>query len=160
MGAHMACMVVGGHAHMACMVGGGACMAGNMHGRGNVWQGACMAGGGMHGRGVCVAGGCVPGRVSMAGSMCGGGVHGGGHAWQGSMCGGRGASMAYGQLASITHPSGMHSFLKFFGRHMSILGATDTPVSDFETQRRRHQKSKTGVSVEPQKGLMSSKIWF
>ena len=27
----------------------------------------------------------------------------------------------------------------------------------FETQERRHQKSKTGVSVAPQKGLMSSK---
>ena len=29
--------------------------------------------------------------------------------------------------------------------------------SGFETQRRRHQKSKTGVSVALQKGLMSSK---
>ena len=28
----------------------------------------------------------------------------------------------------------------------------------FETQGRRYQKSKTGVSVAPQKGLMSSKI--
>ena len=27
----------------------------------------------------------------------------------------------------------------------------------FETQGRRHQKSKTGVSVDPRKGLMSSK---
>ena len=27
----------------------------------------------------------------------------------------------------------------------------------FETQGRRHQKSKTGVSVAPRKGLMSSK---
>ena len=27
----------------------------------------------------------------------------------------------------------------------------------FETQERHHQKSKTGVSVAPQKGLMSSK---
>ena len=35
-----------------------------------------------------------------------------------------------------------------------------TPVKDpswFETQSRRHQKFKTGVSVAPQKGLMSSK---
>ena len=30
---------------------------------------------------------------------------------------------------------------------------------DFETQGRHHQKSKTGVSVAPQKGLMSSKIF-
>ena len=29
--------------------------------------------------------------------------------------------------------------------------------SSFETQRRHHQKSKTGMSVAPQKGLMSSK---
>ena len=30
----------------------------------------------------------------------------------------------------------------------------------FETQGRRHQKSKTGVSVAPRKGLMSSKNFF
>ena len=30
-------------------------------------------------------------------------------------------------------------------------------LSGFETQRRYHQKSKTGVSVTPQKGLISSK---
>ena len=32
--------------------------------------------------------------------------------------------------------------------------------SGFETQRRHHQKFKTGVSVAPQKELMSSKILF
>ena len=32
--------------------------------------------------------------------------------------------------------------------------------SGFETQRRFHQKSRTGVSVAQQKGLMSSKIFF
>ena len=32
--------------------------------------------------------------------------------------------------------------------------------SDFETQGRRHQKSKTGVSVVPEKGLMSSQLVF
>ena len=32
--------------------------------------------------------------------------------------------------------------------------------SGFETQRRHHQKSKTGVSVAPQKGLMTSKNFF
>ena len=32
--------------------------------------------------------------------------------------------------------------------------------SGFETQRRHHQKSKTGVSVTSPKGLMSSKIFF
>ena len=48
------------------------------------------------------------------------------------------------------------------------LGETCTPPSSankaahsgFETQRRHHQKSKTGVSVAPQKGLMSSKIFL
>ena len=30
----------------------------------------------------------------------------------------------------------------------------------FKTERRYHQKSKTRVSVAPQKGLMSSKIVF
>ena len=30
----------------------------------------------------------------------------------------------------------------------------------FKTQGRRHQKSKTGVWVTPQKGLMSSKLLF
>ena len=32
--------------------------------------------------------------------------------------------------------------------------------SGFETQGRHHQKSKTGVSVVPEKGLMSSKYFF
>ena len=32
--------------------------------------------------------------------------------------------------------------------------------SGFETQRRHHQKSETGVSVSSQKGLMSSKFYF
>ena len=31
-------------------------------------------------------------------------------------------------------------------------------ASEFETKGRHHQKSKTGMSVAPQKGLMSSKI--
>ena len=32
--------------------------------------------------------------------------------------------------------------------------------SGFETQRKRHQKSETGVSIVPQKGLMSSKFFL
>ena len=32
--------------------------------------------------------------------------------------------------------------------------------SGFETKTRPHQKSKTEISVTPQKGLMSSKIFF
>ena len=32
--------------------------------------------------------------------------------------------------------------------------------SGFETYRKHHQKSKTAVSVAPQKGLMSSKIFL
>ena len=34
------------------------------------------------------------------------------------------------------------------------------PTLALKTQRRPHQKSETGVSVAPQKGLMSSKIFF
>ena len=40
---------------------------------------------------------------------------------------------------------------------MPLPSANKAAHSGFETQRRRHQKSKTGVSVAPQKGLMSSK---
>ena len=38
--------------------------------------------------------------------------------------------------------------------------ANQAAHSGFETQRRRHQKSKTGVSVAPQKGLVSAKNFF
>ena len=38
-----------------------------------------------------------------------------------------------------------------------IPGVKNTAHSGFEIQSRRHQKSKTRVSVVPQKGLMSSK---
>ena len=41
--------------------------------------------------------------------------------------------------------------------HTPLPNANKAAYSGFETQRRRHQKSKTGVSVAPQKGLMSSK---
>ena len=56
-------------------------MAGGMHGRGHVWQGACMAGG-MHGRGghawqgVCMVGDMHGRGVCMVGGMHGGGMHG------------------------------------------------------------------------------------
>ena len=40
---------------------------------------------------------------------------------------------------------------------MPTPSANKAVHSDFETQRRRHQKSKTGLSVAPQKGFMSSK---
>ena len=63
----------------------GTCMAGGMHSREHVWQGACVAGacmaGGMHGRG---------------------GMHGG-HAWQGGMCGRRDGHFSR-QCTSI-HPT-------------------------------------------------------
>ena len=41
--------------------------------------------------------------------------------------------------------------------HMPLLSVNKAVHSDFETQRRHHQKSKAGVSVAPQKGLMSYK---
>ena len=40
---------------------------------------------------------------------------------------------------------------------MPLPSSDKAANSGFETQRRRHHKSKTGVSVAPQKGLMSSK---
>ena len=40
---------------------------------------------------------------------------------------------------------------------MSLPSGNKAAHFGFETQRRRHQKSKTGVSVAPQKGLVSSK---
>ena len=41
-----------------------------------------------------------------------------------------------------------------------LLSGNKAANSGFETQRKRHKKSKIGVSVAPQKGLMSSKIFF
>ena len=91
-----ACMAVGhawkggwhawwGHAWQGGMHGGGACVAGDMHGKGE----------GMHGKGACV-GGCMAGGHVWQGNewqgvVCGGGTHGGGgRAWQGAcMAGGR-----------------------------------------------------------------------
>ena len=40
---------------------------------------------------------------------------------------------------------------------MLLLSVNKIANSGFETQRRRHQKSKTGVSVAPQKGIVSLK---
>ena len=40
------------------------------------------------------------------------------------------------------------------------VGSQGQQRSDFETQRRHHQKSKTGVSVDPQKGLRSMSYNF
>ena len=42
--------------------------------------------------------------------------------------------------------------------HMPLYSSNKAAHCGFETQRRRHQKSDTGVSVAPQKGLMSSKF--
>ena len=39
------------------------------------------------------------------------------------------------------------------------LSVNKVAHSRFETQRRRHEKSKTGVSVAPQKALMSSNFF-
>ena len=40
----------------------------------------------------------------------------------------------------------------------AVLLLLHISYSGFETKRRHHQKSKTGVSVTPQKGLMSSEF--
>ena len=89
-------------------------MVGAVHGKG-----ACMAGG-MCGRGPCMTGG----------------MHG------------RGACVA-GGMRGIRSMSGLYAsywnafFFKIFWSTYILL-ATDTPVSDIQTQRRHHQKSKTG----------------
>ena len=44
---------------------GGVC-GGDMHGRGNVWQGPCMVGG-VHGRGAYVALACTAGACMVGG---------------------------------------------------------------------------------------------
>ena len=44
--------------------------------------------------------------------------------------------------------------------YMLPPSANKAAHSGFETWRRHHQKSKIGVSVAPQKGLMSSKKFF
>ena len=63
-------------------------MAESMHSRGCVWQGACVAGGGV-GEGVCVVQGMYDRRACVAGGMHGRGaymamrsLHGRGNAWQ------------------------------------------------------------------------------
>ena len=69
------CMV-GGHAWQGDVCGRGECVGGSMHGRGHVWQGACMVGrwhtwqgvhnrGSMHGRGACMAGKMAMGAGGM-----------------------------------------------------------------------------------------------
>ena len=91
-------------------------VGGDMHGRGHVWWGACMAGGmhdkgsmhgggahvmgGMHGRGVCGRGACMAG-----------GMHGGG------------ACMAGDTATAVdgTHPTGMHSCFIFQKKIWNIL---------------------------------------
>ena len=47
--------------------------------------------------------------------------------------------------------------LREFVTHMPLPSVNKAAHSGFETQRRHHQKSKKGVSMAPQKGLMSSK---
>ena len=44
--------------------------------------------------------------------------------------------------------------------HMPPPSVNKTTHSGFETQRRHHEKSITGISVAPQKGLVSSKNLF
>ena len=46
--------------------------------------------------------------------------------------------------------------------HLRITQARNHPGihPDFETQGRHHQKSKTGMSVVPRKGIVSSKIQY
>ena len=50
--------------------------------------------------------------------------------------------------------------LREYVTHMPLPSSNKAAHSCFETQRRRHQKSKTWVSVAPRKGLMwSHEVW-
>ena len=48
--------------------------------------------------------------------------------------------------------------LKVCVKHMPLPSMNKATHSGFEIQRRHHQKSKTGISVAPQKGLMLYKV--
>ena len=63
------------------------------------------------------------------------------------------AMLATKTLAGVT--LGMN--LREYVTCMLLPNANKVAHSGYETQGRRHQKSKTGVSVAPQKGRMSSK---
>ena len=63
------------------------------------------------------------------------------------------AMLATKSLAGVTPEVNLRECIP----HMSPPSANKAAHSSFEPQRRCHQKSKTGVSVAPQKGLVSSK---
>ena len=81
----------------------------------------------------------------------------------------RGFLIESGILTLLKHPYGNQVAPKRLGgvtpevnlreciSHKPLSNVNKTAHSGFETQRRHHQKSKTEVSVAPQKGLMSSK---
>ena len=66
------------------------------------------------------------------------------------------AMLAAKRLAGVTPEVNLTECIS----HTPPPSANKAAHSGFEIQRRCHQKSKTGVSVAPQKGLMSSKNFF
>ena len=63
------------------------------------------------------------------------------------------AMLAAKRLAGVTPEVNFNEHVK----HTPLPRVHKAAHSSFETQRRCHQKSKTGISMAPQKGLMSSK---
>ena len=66
------------------------------------------------------------------------------------------AMLAIKRLAGVTPDVNLKEYLS-----CTPLPSVNKAIhSSFETQGRHHQESKTGVSVAPQKGIMSSKIFL
>ena len=63
------------------------------------------------------------------------------------------AMLASKRLAGVVAELNLRELIS----HTPLSSTNKAAHSGLETQRRHHQKSKTGVSVNTQKGLMSSK---
>ena len=69
---------------------------------------------------------------------------------------GSAAMLAAQRLAGVTPKVNLRECVI----HMPLSSMNKAAHTGFETQRIHHQNSKTGISVVPQKGLMSSKKNF
>ena len=67
-----------------------------------------------------------------------------------------GSAVMLATMRSVSVMSEMN--LRGYVTYMPLPSANKADHSGFGTQRRHHQKSSTGASVAPEKGLMSSKI--
>ena len=65
-----------------------------------------------------------------------------------------------GNAYAVKRPAGVTPEMNLRKRvtSMPLLSVNKASHSDFENQRRRHQNSKSGVLVAPEKGLLEKKI--